>query len=48
MPAPVTCDRVFMETVMSEMFPGILTLKAPVTTAADNIHKYFLIVFQRK
>ena len=27
---------------------GALTLKAPITTAADNIHKYFFIVFQRK
>ena len=25
-----------------------LTLKAPITTAADGIHKYFFIVFQRK
>ena len=25
-----------------------LTLKAPITTAADNIHKYFFIVFQGK
>ena len=25
-----------------------LTLKAPIMTAADDIHKYFLIVFQRK
>ena len=25
-----------------------LTLKVPVTTAADDIHKYFFIVFQRK
>ena len=25
-----------------------LTLKAPVMTAADDIHKYFFIVFQRK
>ena len=24
------------------------THKAPITTAADNIHKYFFIVFQRK
>ena len=24
-----------------------LTLKAPVTTAADDIHKYFFIIFQR-
>ena len=23
-----------------------LTLKAPITTAADNIHKYFFIVLQ--
>ena len=26
----------------------ILTLKATITTAADNIHKYFFIVFLRK
>ena len=26
----------------------ILTLKAPITTAADGFHKYFFIVFQRK
>ena len=25
-----------------------LTLTAPITTAADNIYKYFFIVFQRK
>ena len=25
-----------------------LTLKAPVTTAADDIHKYFFIIFQRQ
>ena len=25
-----------------------LSLKAPITTAADDIHKYFFIVFQRK
>ena len=25
-----------------------LTLKAPITTSADDIHKYFFIVFQRK
>ena len=24
------------------------TLKAPMTTAADDTHKYFFIVFQRK
>ena len=27
---------------------SVLTLKAPITTAADDIHKYFFIVFQRK
>ena len=26
----------------------MLTLEAPITTAADDIHKYFFIVFQRK
>ena len=26
----------------------VLTLKAPITTAADDIYKYFFIVFQRK
>ena len=25
-----------------------LTLKAPITTAAEDIHVYFFIVFQRK
>ena len=25
-----------------------LTFKVPITTAADDIHKYFFIVFQRK
>ena len=25
-----------------------VTLKAPITTAADDIHKYFFIVLQRK
>ena len=25
-----------------------LSLKAPITTAADDNHKYFFIVFQRK
>ena len=27
---------------------NILTLKAPIMTAANNIHKYFFIVFQRQ
>ena len=26
----------------------VLTLKAPITNAADDIRKYFFIVFQRK
>ena len=26
----------------------MLTLKAPIMTAAEDIHKYFVIVFQRK
>ena len=26
----------------------LLTLEVPITTAADGIHKYFIIVFQRK
>ena len=25
-----------------------LTFKAPITTAADDIHKYFFVVLQRK
>ena len=37
---------------MAELLPRnvylfTLTLKEPVTTAADDIHKYFFIVFQR-
>ena len=27
---------------------SMLTLKVPIMTAADDIHKYFFIVFQRK
>ena len=35
--------------VMTETFSlfFVLTLKAPITIAADDIHKYFFIVFQR-
>ena len=29
-------------------YQASLTLKAPVTTAADDIHKYFFIVFSEK
>ena len=35
--------------VGNEAFPKeekLLTLKAPITTAADDIHKYFFIVFR--
>ena len=28
--------------------PLLLTLRAPVTAAADDIHKYFFIVLQKK
>ena len=34
------CDSVILE--------ALLNLKAPITTAADDTHKYFFIVFQRK
>ena len=27
---------------------NLLTLKVPITTAVEDIHKYFFIVFQRK
>ena len=30
----------------ANFFSYVLTLKAPVTTAADNIHEYIFIVFQ--
>ena len=30
----------------SEKIPDYLTLKVPITTAADGIHKYFFIVFR--
>ena len=34
---------------MSELvLMWVLTLKAPIMTAADDIHKYFFIVFQTK
>ena len=34
--------------LISFYFRIYLTLKAPITTAADDIHKYFFFVFQRK
>ena len=30
------------------LFATYLTLKVPITTAADDIYKYFFIIFQRK
>ena len=33
---------------MGEKHGDMLTFKAPITTAADNIHKYFLIFFSEK
>ena len=34
--------------IILKSFNSVLTLKAPITTAADDIHKYFFIVSQRK
>ena len=34
--------------LQARLIIGLLTLKAPITAAADDIHKYFFIVFQRK
>ena len=31
-----------------DVYPYILTLKAPITTAADDIHKYFFFFFSEK
>ena len=33
---------------MTFMLVGCLTLKMPITTAADDTHKYFFIVFSEK
>ena len=41
-------DRVSILANMSVFSIIFLTLKVPITTAADDIHKYFFIVFQRK
>ena len=38
------CNDHFVSVVARE----ILTIKAPITTAADDIGKYYFIVFQRK
>ena len=34
--------------ILGSIMVIILTLKGPILTAADDIHKYFFIVFQRK
>ena len=39
---------IFSTRITEAVRENILTLKAPITTAADGIHKYFFIVFQRK
>ena len=33
---------------VNRYYAYILALKAPIMAAADDIHKYFFIVFQRK
>ena len=38
----------YFEQTSGEKKNQLLTLKAQITTAADGIHKYFFIVFQRK
>ena len=40
--------NVMLEFYISLNILGVLTLKAPITTAAHDIHKYFFIVFQKK
>ena len=46
---PVSCENIWYITV-SECFLSylILTLKVPITTGADDIQKYFIIVFFRE
>ena len=34
-----------MSSVLTDLNPPCLTLKTPITTAADDIHKYIFIVF---
>ena len=41
-------QKVLLEDKGSKSKKTNLTLKAPITTAADDIYKYFFIVFQRK
>ena len=43
------CSRIQeLNSKRKELLHRVLTLKAPITTAADNIHKYFFIVFSEK
>ena len=46
----VSMLKIVQETVIFKKSTSnrLLTLKAPNTTAADDIHKYFFIVFQEK
>ena len=44
---PYVCI-LYSQLSISQVPKFILTLKVPIRTAADNIHKYFFIVFQRK
>ena len=39
------CNRVDNVSLKVYVYTAILTLKAPIITAADDIHKYFFIVF---
>ena len=44
------CNEVSVKGVCSVLLEEqeFLSLKVPIMIAADNIHKYFFIVFQRK
>ena len=47
---PHMCHKAFQRSQQKPDHSELLslTLKAPIMTAADDIHKYFFIVFQRK
>ena len=42
------CNQLFLDIISDQAVKEPLALKAPITTAADDIHKYFFIVFLRK
>ena len=46
--ANLTFAAIFSPNNLQIPLYSALTLKALITTAADDIHKYFFIVFQRK